>query len=172
MEKAEQCYLNEPVSNVRWVHRDNLIPNNYNPNAVAPPELKLLAISILEDGWTQPIVVLPLNDGTYQIVDGFHRWTISGTDALSKYGGMVPIVEVKQDPVHQKMSTIRHNRARGTHGVLPMAKIVRSIIESGVSLKEMEFRLGMDKEEIDRLNDRRGTPTRVSESSKGFSESW
>ena len=56
--------------------------------------------------------------------------------------------------------------------MLPMAKIVRSIIESGVSLKEMEFRLGMDKEEIERLNDRRGTPTRVSESSKGFSESW
>lgn len=172
MEKAEQRHLNDPVSNVKWIHRDKLAPNNYNPNAVAPPELKLLAVSILEDGWTQPIVVLPLNDGTYQIVDGFHRWTLSGTEALSKYGGMVPVVEVKQDPVHQKMSTIRHNRARGTHGVLPMAKIVRSIIESGVSMEEMRIRLGMDKEEVERLNDRRGTPTRVADSSKGFSESW
>lgn len=172
MEKAEQRHLNDPVSNVKWIHRDKLTPNNYNPNAVAPPELKLLAVSILEDGWTQPIVVLPLNDGTYQIVDGFHRWTLSGTEALSKYGGMVPVVEVKQDPVHQKMSTIRHNRARGTHGVLPMAKIVRSIIESGVSMEEMRIRLGMDKEEVERLNDRRGTPTRVADSSKGFSESW
>lgn len=162
----------QPISYVEWVHRDLLIPNDYNPNTVAPPEMKLLAVSILEDGWTQPIVVIPIEGNRFQIVDGFHRWTLSGTPAFAHFEGMVPIVKVSADPVHRQMSTIRHNRARGSHGVGPMADIVRDIIDSGVAEHEIAVRLGMEKEEIQRLNDRAGVPTKVARASKGFSESW
>src|SRR5882724_5432350 len=97
----------EPVSRVQWVLRDKLIPNSYNPNKVAPPELELLIVSIMEDGFTQPIVINP----DFTIVDGFHRYTVSGDLRLLKlYGGMVPVVIVQLDPVHRMMSTIRHNR--------------------------------------------------------------
>src|SRR5690349_13809193 len=85
----------QPVSSVTWRNRDELKSNDYNPNRVAPPELELLIISILEDGWTQPIVTL--SDGT--IVDGFHRWTVSADPRLLKiFGGMVPTVVVDADP--------------------------------------------------------------------------
>lgn len=155
----------QPVSNVQWVHRDTLRPNDYNPNKVAPPELELLLLSIMEDGFTQPIVVLP--DMT--IVDGFHRYTVSGDKRLlERYAGMVPVVVVNVDPVHRKMSTIRHNRARGTHGVLPMAEIVRSMVHDGLDRDEIQRRLGMEDEEVDRLLDRAGMPAQGS----GFGKSW
>ena len=64
----------QPVSKIIWMHRDLHEPNSYNPNCVAPPELTLLKLSILDDGWTTPIVTLPELDGIFQIVDGFHRW--------------------------------------------------------------------------------------------------
>lgn len=116
----------EPVSTVQWVHRDQLKPNHYNPNKVAPPELEGLVISILEDGWTQPIVVRP----DYTIVDGFHRYLVSSDPRLAaRYGGMVPVVVLSVCDVHAMMSTIRHNRMRGTHGVLKMAEIAQTFVE-------------------------------------------
>lgn len=155
----------QPVSRVQWVHRDELKPNDYNPNRVAPPELELLILSILEDGFTQPIVAL--DDGT--IVDGFHRYTVSGDKRLlERYEGFVPVVRVNVDPVHRKMSTIRHNRARGTHGVLPMAEIVRSMVHDGLERDEIQRRLGMEDEEVDRLLDRAGMPAQGT----GFGKSW
>jgi len=160
---------NQPISKVKWVHRDTLQPNDYNPNKVAPPELELLITSILEDGWTQPIVVLPDNT----IVDGFHRYTVSADKRLvARFKGMVPVVTVDIDPVHRQMSTIRHNRARGTHGILPMAKIVRGIIEEGVSKEEIQCRLGMEDEEVNRLVDRSGMPQQTSKQQEGFGNSW
>jgi ParB-like chromosome segregation protein Spo0J len=159
----------QPVSKVKWVDRTTLKPNDYNPNKVAPPELELLIISILEDGWTQPIVTL--EDGT--IVDGFHRYTVSADKRLQqRFGNMVPTVQVAIDPVHRKMSTIRHNRARGTHGILPMAKIVQSIIEEGHSKEEIQVRLGMENEEVDRLLDRSGMPNKAAVKTDGFGKSW
>jgi ParB-like chromosome segregation protein Spo0J len=156
----------EPVSAVRWMHRDQLLPNDYNPNRVAPAELELLIISILEDGWTQPIVAL--NDGT--IVDGFHRFFVSADQRLfARYRGMVPVVVIEVDPVHRKMSTIRHNRARGTHAVLRMAAIVRAMIDDGIAVEEIERRLGMEDEEVVRLNDRAGMPAK---SPAGFGKGW
>jgi len=156
----------QPVSAVVWKHRDTLTSNDYNPNRVAPPELELLILSILEDGWTQPIVIL--KDGT--IVDGFHRWMVSEDQRLAeRYEGMVPTVTIEADDVHRKMSTIRHNRARGIHAILPMAEIVRSMVDEGVSPKEIERRLGMDKEEVVRLVDRSGMPQKVG---NGFGQSW
>ena len=170
----EKCNIGDmqqraPISNVRWLSRDSLKPNDYNPNKVAPPELELLIVSILEDGWTQPIVILPDNT----IVDGFHRYTVSGDKRLiARFGDMVPTVTVDIDPVHRQMSTIRHNRARGTHGILPMAHIVRNIFNEGISKEEIQARLGMEDEEVNRLIDRSGMPQQSEKHQQGFVNSW
>jgi ParB-like chromosome segregation protein Spo0J len=159
----------EPISSVEWVHRDLLKPNHYNPNHVAPPELELLIVSILEDGFTQPIVVLP----DYTIVDGFHRYLVSGDKRLmQRYGGMVPVVKVALDPVHRMMSTIRHNRARGTHAVLQMAEIVRTMVAEGVEKADIMRRLGMEDEEVERLEDRAGMPEQVGRERIEFGKAW
>ena len=158
---------NQPVGNVQWVDRTQLKANDYNPNHVAPPELELLITSIVEDGWTQPIVVLP----DYTIVDGFHRFTVSGTPRLMEMtGGKVPVVMVDFDKTHRMMSTIRHNRARGEHGVLHMANIVRTMYEEGTPTEEIQKRLGMEDEEVDRLLDRSGMTIRGS--ADGFGKAW
>jgi ParB-like chromosome segregation protein Spo0J len=161
---------NQPINKVQWVHRDTLRPNYYNPNAVAPPEMKLLKISIIEDGWTQPIVANPDNT----IVDGFHRWTVSGDpDVYRVTGGYVPVVFISpKDEASQKMATIRHNRARGTHGVLPMADIVESMIRDGVSGDEICERLQMELEEVVRLANRKGIPKTAIVVKSTFSRSW
>ncbi|MGL5922170.1 ParB N-terminal domain-containing protein [Chroococcidiopsis sp.] len=162
---------NQPIAQVHWLDRDLLDPNNYNPNTVFAPELELLKTSILEDGWTQPIVTLPEQNGRYQIVDGFHRWKVSADDEVYRLtNGFVPTVQVKLDPVHQQMSTIRHNRARGTHGVLKMASIVREILAAGVSEKELIQRLGMEREEVVRLNNRAGMPEQAGK--QEFGKAW
>lgn len=167
---TSNCY-SQPIAQITWLDRDLLDPNNYNPNRVSPPELELLKTSIIEDGWTQPIVTLPEQDGRYQIIDGYHRWLVSGDDAVYRLtNGLVPTVQVKLDPVHQQMSTIRHNRARGTHGVLKMADIVRSILESGITERELMERLGMEREEVVRLNNRAGMPEQVGKAD--FGKAW
>lgn len=157
----------QPISTVEWVERSKLAANDYNPNTVARPELELLKTSILEDGWTQPIVAL--RDGT--IVDGYHRWTVAADKRIANLtGGLVPVVYIDADPVHRRMSTIRHNRARGTHGVLPMAEIVQMMIDEGVDPAEIMQRLGMEDEEVERLAARVGIPLKIE--TEGFSEAW
>lgn len=161
----------QPISDVRWVSRDLLDANDYNPNHVAPPELRLLAQSILESGWTQPIVVRQ-EGKRYEIVDGFHRWTVSGMrDVYDLTDGKVPIVIITPDPAHQRMATIRHNRARGRHAVVKMADIVSSLVEEmGVEPSELRARLGMEDEEIRRLLMRGSMIERGS--AEGFADSW
>jgi ParB-like chromosome segregation protein Spo0J len=176
--------MHQPVSRIRWRHRETIRPNAYNPNKLAPPERELLIVSILEDGWTSPIVILPPTrphsaapsvQEIQEIVDGEHRWQVSDDARLvAIYAGMVPTVEVTADPVHRRMSTIRHNRARGTHAILPMADIVRDILRDGVTPKQVMARLGMEREEVARLSDRAGMPIRAGErESKGeFGKAW
>lgn len=169
-EELRQRHIDaQPVTSVVWRDRATLKANDYNPNKVAPPEMELLVTSILEDGWTQPIVVLP----DLTIVDGFHRYTVSGWPQLvEKFGGYVPTVMVDLDPVHRKMSTIRHNRARGTHGILPMAEIVQGMVEEGCTKEQIMERLSMEDEEVDRLLDRAGMPTQAARIRQGFGQSW
>ena len=164
----------QPVSNVRWLPRERLRGNSYNPNYVAPPELELLITSILEDNWTQPIVTLPeAPDGSFQIVDGFHRWTVSGDPRVAALtGGQVPTVQVGLDPVHRMMSTLRHTRARGTHAVGRMAEIVRRMVDEGIPAKEIQKRLGMEAEEVQRLVNRAGMPSQVRRVTPGFNRAW
>ena len=162
---------NQPVSKVRWLPREKLVGNSYNPNKVAAPELELLITSLVEDGWTQPVVVLPEADGRHVIVDGFHRWTVSADPrVLALTGGMVPVVEVRLDATHRMMSTIRHNRARGTHAVLRMAEIVRGMVDDGVPQREIRRRLGMEAEEVIRLLNRSGMPAQAGVG--GFNRAW
>ena len=161
---------NQPVSNVQWLHRDTLHSNLYNPNQVFDLELDLLKTSILEDGWTQPIVARA--DG--EIVDGFHRWGISADPAIHALtDGYVPVVvlPVEGDLAHQMMSTIRHNRARGSHHVLKMADIVGVLVDQ-LNLPEAEImkRLGMEKEEVKRLHERGNMLKRGSK--EGFNNGW
>ena len=164
----------QPVSRVRWLPREKLRANSYNPNVVAPPELELLVTSILEDGWTQPIVTLPADEqGLHQIVDGFHRWTVSADPRVAALtGGQVPTVQVGLDPVHRMMSTIRHNRARGTHAVVRMAEIVRRMVDDGVPERQIRKRLGMEAEEVIRLVNRAGMPTQVRKVAPAFNKAW
>jgi len=143
----------QPIASVQWVERTTLKANDYNPNKMAKTELNLLKVSIIEDGWTQPIVARL--DG--EIVDGFHRWTVSADKDVSKLtDGLVPVVFIKEiDPARQRMATIRHNRARGEHYVMSMADIVTELIdELNIEPAELIKRLGMEKEEVSRLLDR------------------
>jgi hypothetical protein len=143
----------QPIASVQWVERTTLKANDYNPNKMAKTELGLLKVSIMEDGWTQPIVARL--DG--EIVDGFHRWTVSADKDVAKLtDGLVPVVFIKEiDPARQRMATIRHNRARGEHYVMSMADIVTELIdELDIEPAELIKRLGMEKEEVSRLLDR------------------
>ena len=139
-----------PLSSLKWVRRDEIKPNDYNPNKVSAENLKLLTQSILTNGWTLPIVIRP--DGT--IIDGFHRWTVAGKEPLlSMLGGMVPVVVVEHSDVSEDMyGTVTHNRARGTHLLEPMKAIVAKLLKSGKTVQEIGKQLGMKPEEIFRLS--------------------
>lgn len=143
-----------PVYNVVAVPIEKIEPNTYNPNVVAPPELKLLYDSIKQDGYTMPIVCYHdrLRD-KYMLVDGFHRYRImlDYPDIYEREQGLLP-VSVIDKPLDQRMaSTIRHNRARGTHNVDLMSNIIRELHELGRSDAWIAEHLGMDKDEILRL---------------------
>lgn len=143
-----------PVYNVIAVPIEKVKPNTYNPNAVAPPEMRLLYESIKEDGYTMPIVCYySREEDIYIIVDGFHRYRVmlEHRDIYEREHGMLP-VSVINKPIDQRMaSTIRHNRARGSHDVDLMSNIVKELHEFGRSDAWIAKHLGMDRDEILRL---------------------
>ena len=143
--------LFSPLQSLQWVDRTILKANSYNPNKVSKQNLELLVQSILVNGWTMPIVCRP----DYTIIDGFHRWTVSGMEPLlSKLGGKVPVVIVHHDTEAEDMyGTITHNRARGQHMLEPMKAIVKKLIDEGKSVQEIGKQLGMKPEEVFRLSD-------------------
>jgi ParB-like chromosome segregation protein Spo0J len=143
--------ITAPLSTLEWVDRGKLKPNDYNPNKVSKDNLKLLAQSILTNGWTLPIVVR----SDYTIIDGFHRWTVAGEEPLySMLDGKVPVVKViHEDSSEDIYGTITHNRARGTHLLEPMKAIVKRLMDEGKSVQEIGKQLGMKPEEVFRLSD-------------------
>lgn len=143
-----------PVYQVISVPVEKIIPNTYNPNSVATPELKLLYDSIKEDGYTMPIVCYYSREkDCYVIVDGFHRYRImlDYPDIYEREQGKLP-VSVIDKPLDQRMaSTIRHNRARGSHNVELMSNIVKELHELGRTDEWISRHLGMDRDEVLRL---------------------
>lgn len=143
-----------PIYNIIAVPIDKIKANNYNPNSVAPPEMKLLYESIKNDGYTMPIVCYhDKENDTYIIVDGFHRYRImlEHEDIYEREGGMLPVSVINKSIDHRMASTIRHNRARGTHNVELMSNIVKDLHELGRSDAWIAKHLGMSKDEILRL---------------------
>lgn len=143
-----------PVYNVLSVPLSKIRANSYNPNSVAPPEMKLLELSIWEDGYTMPIVCYYIADeDVYEIVDGYHRYTVMQTSerVRTRENGLLPIVVINKDIDNRMASTIRHNRARGTHSVELMSNIVAELTSAGMSDGWILRNIGMDKEELLRL---------------------
>ena len=145
---------NSPVYNVRAVPIEKIRANAYNPNHVAPPEMKLLERSIWEDGYTMPIVCYYLADeDLYEIVDGFHRYTVMLTSkrVRDREQSLLPVVTIEKDLSNRVASTIRHNRARGTHSLELMTNIVAELVDSGMGDAWIMKHIGMDADELLRL---------------------
>ena len=146
--------MKSPVYNVKAVPIEKIRANSYNPNSVAPPEMKLLYQSIKEDGYTMPIVCYYLSEiDKYEIVDGFHRYTVMKThrDIYEREKGMLPVVTIEKDESNRMASTIRHNRARGSHDVDLMSNIVSELTQAGMSDAWILKNIGMDADELLRL---------------------
>lgn len=165
---------NEPVDFVQWVPASSVYANDYNPNSVAPPEMELLAHSILVDGYTQPIVTLPTEKGR-EVVDGFHRNRVGkeNPEVAARVNYYLPVVSINasQAGLNDRIAaTIRHNRARGKHSVNAMSDIVIELKRRNWSDARIGKELGMDADEVLRLTQITG----LSEVFAGqeFSEAW
>lgn len=146
--------MKSPVYNVIPVPLEKIQANSYNPNSVAPPEMKLLYQSIKEDGYTMPVVCYYLKDvDKFEIVDGFHRYTIMKThkDIFERENGCLPVVVIDKDENNRVASTIRHNRARGSHSIELMTNIVSELVKSGMGDDWILKQIGMDADELLRL---------------------
>lgn len=146
--------IKEPVGCVTWVKAEKVKANDYNPNRVAPPEMDLLKLSIEQDGYTQPIVCYyDKEEDKYIVVDGFHRNRVGKEvdEIRERIKGYLPIVTIEKDINDRMASTIRHNRARGSHQIISMSKLVAEMYFNGWSDKKIAEQLGMGKDEILRL---------------------
>jgi len=149
-------FSSEPVDCVLWVKNTQVTANDYNPNSVAPPEMALLEHSISEDGYTQPIVTWPREDGFNEVVDGFHRHRVGKESEIvgKRVQGYLPVVEIRDSQTGKSdriASTIRHNRARGKHKIQAMADIVVELKRRNWSDAKIAKNLGMDEDEVLRL---------------------
>ncbi len=162
-----------PVYDVKAVPLDQVVSNAYNPNSVAPPEMELLETSIWEDGYTQPVVtVYDAEIDKYVVVDGFHRYLILKTSKriFERERGLLPIV-VLDKAMHDRMaSTIRHNRARGTHNIELMSSIVAELVEIGKGDRWICKHIGMSPDELLRLKQITGVAALFA--NREFSDSW
>lgn len=164
--------FSEPVDLVQWIRADRIYANAYNPNKVAPAEMKLLYTSILLDGFTQPIVAYKITDHHYEITDGFHRLRIGKEhqDILKRTYGYLPLTIIDKPLAERMGSTIRHNRARGTHQIRSMSQIVLSLAQEGWSDEKIAENLGMEPDEIIRL--KQITGLKQAFQNHEFSKSW
>lgn len=154
-------FKNEPTDCVLWIKQQQVIANDYNPNVMSPTEKRLLETSLVKDGYTQPVVVLPIQQSKnkpsqWQVVDGYHRYLLSKKNSLNKrINGYLPItiLDVESHTMADQMAaTIRHNRARGQHQVAAMSDIVRDLSRLGWNDQKIGDELGMSQDEVLRLN--------------------
>lgn len=168
MKRSSRKTITFPVMNVRMVPASKVIANDYNPNKVAPQEMELLAVSIEEDGFTQPVVVVRDDQrDVFIVVDGFHRHTI-----LKEWFGCseIPVVIIDRDIKGRMAATVRHNRARGKHSVDLMAEMVANLIQKGWKDAEIAVHLGMEAEEVLRLKSQTGYAELFKH--RSYSRSW
>lgn len=171
----ESPFKDQPIDCVLWVKEEQISPNDYNPNNMAPQEKRLLTKSLEADGFTQPIVVVQKKDRHYEIVDGFHRHLLSQSKATLKkrFHGYLPITQLEKcdDSLPSRMAaTVRHNRARGRHQISAMSDIVRELSQLGWSDEKMGQELGMDADEILRLKQINGLCEMFG--NRQFSQAW
>lgn len=168
-------FSTEPVDCVLWVKNDSVYANDYNPNSVAPPEMELLRLSISNDGYTQPIVSMSNEDGTREVIDGFHRNRVGKEckEIQERVHGYLPVVTIREsqtDKNNRIASTIRHNRARGKHKVESMSEIVVDLKRRNWSPEKIAKELGMDSDEVLRLSQISGLIEMFDD--KDFSIAW
>jgi ParB-like chromosome segregation protein Spo0J len=171
---AVSPFKDEPVDCVLWEPAEDVQANDYNPNSVAPPEMELLRVSIMSDGYTQPIVA-NREDEKYVVIDGFHRNRVGKEckDVNARVRGYLPIVQIKtsQTDLSDRMAaTIRHNRARGKHRVDAMSEIVLELKRRNWSDDKIGREMGMDPDEVLRLTQISGLAEMFSD--QEFSEAW
>jgi ParB-like chromosome segregation protein Spo0J len=136
-------FENNPIENIEWCTADRLSANSYNPNYVYMPELKLIEFSLKKQGWIQPILVTQ----DYEIIDGFHRWTIAKNNHW-----MVPVVKLNLTEPERKLLTVRINRAKGSHIAFKMSDLIKSLVhEHGLPIKQIAEEIGATKDEIELL---------------------
>lgn len=167
-------FKNEPVDCIVWIPADQVEANDYNPNSVAPPEMKLLQLSISEDGYTQPIVAYGA-DGYFEVVDGFHRNRVGKEceDIKKRIHSHLPLAVInseRADKSDRIAATIRHNRARGKHKVSAMSEIVLDLARRNWSDQKIAKELGMEPDEVLRLKQITGLAELFSNSE--FSQAW
>ena len=165
-------FKDEPCDCIQWIKQENIFANEYNPNHVAAPEMKLLHESIKLDGYTMPIVTYDQKNGTREIVDGFHRNRVGReyNDIKKRIHGYLPVSTIDKPEDERIGSTIRHNRARGTHGIRPMSEIVLELSSYGWDDAEICKKLGMELDEVIRL--KQVTGLKEAFSNHEFSRSW
>lgn len=168
-------FADEPVDCVQWVPADQVESNDYNPNTVAPPEMRLLERSIEADGYTQPIVTHHPEEERFIVVDGFHRQRVGrkAGPIRKRLHGYLPVVSIRSErssAADRIAATIRHNRARGVHGVLPMTDIVVALLRDGWSEADVARELGMDDDEVLRFKQVSGLPELFRD--REYSKSW
>lgn len=162
-----------PVYDVKRIHLDEIKSNDYNPNSVAPPEMELLETSIWEDGYTQPVVTFwDESEGKYIVVDGFHRYRVlkESKRVREREQEMLPCVVLDKSRSDRMASTIRHNRARGSHNIELMSSIVAELVEIGKSDAWISKQIGMSKDEVLRLKQITGLASLFK--NVEFSQAW
>jgi len=162
-----------PVYAVKAVPIDKVTANDYNPNSVAPPEMALLETSIWEDGYTQPVVVVyDKENDKYVVVDGFHRYcTLRDSKRIrEREKDMLPVVVLDKEMHDRMASTIRHNRARGSHNIELMSTIVAELVEMGKGDHWICKHIGMSPDELLRLKQITGVAALFR--NQEFSKSW
>ena len=165
--------LPHPVLGVKLVKLEQVNANDYNPNVVAPPEMRLLQLSIRKDGMTMPVVAARASAAVkFDIVDGFHRKTVvtNTTDIRESLGGYIPLVELNKSIEDRMTSTVRHNMARGTHQVELSAKLVTALKKHDWTNQRIGMELGMDPDEVLRLKQITGLAEAFKDGD--FSKSW
>jgi ParB-like chromosome segregation protein Spo0J len=158
----------EPVDCVLWHRAEDVRANDYNPNAVAPPEMIALGHSVETYGYTMPIVVTEERGSkraTLVVTDGFHRKRI-GTENQAireRLHGYLPVSILKgQLTREQQMSaTVLHNKARGEHSIAKEMSIVEELDRAGWSPEQMSVGLVKTDEELIRIRQTGGIAQRL-----------